>query len=116
MISIIQPASEMLAESVVEFGSGKLSRSSKSSLSSRLAHVPSAIRLFATCSQWPNAQGSIGRIGDGGSIPALPSVETIILKKIDGNTVLLQKSKNGCADSASRNIVFALARYEYCMT
>jgi hypothetical protein len=71
--------------------------------------------LFATCSQWPNAQGSIGRIGERGSIPALPSAETIILKKIDGNTVLLQKSKNGCANSASRNIVFALASYEYCM-
>jgi hypothetical protein len=56
---------------------------------------PNAIRLFATCSPEPNAQGSIGRIGDGDSIPALPGSETIILKKVDDNTVFLQKSKNG---------------------
>lgn len=54
-----------------------------------------AIRLFATCGQEANAQGSIGRIGDGGSTLAPPSSEAIILKKIDDKTVFLQKSKNG---------------------
>jgi len=72
-----------------------------------IRNEPNAIRLFATCSQEPNAQGSIGRIGDGGSIPALPSSETIILKKIDGNTVLLQKSKNG-------NFIDPGAQLSYC--
>ncbi len=52
------------------------------------------IRLFATCSQEPNSQGSTGRSGDGGSILSRSS-ETIILKKINDNTVSLQKSKNG---------------------
>jgi hypothetical protein len=56
---------------------------------------PNAIRLFATCGREPDAQGSTGRTGEGGSIPASTSSETIILKKIDDNTVLLQKSKNG---------------------
>jgi hypothetical protein len=56
---------------------------------------PNAIRLFATCGREPDAQGSTGRAGEGGSIPASTSSETIILKKIDDNTVLLQKSKNG---------------------
>lgn len=54
-----------------------------------------AIRLFATCGQETNAQGSIGKIGDSGSTLAPPSSETIILKKIDDKTVFLQKSKNG---------------------
>jgi hypothetical protein len=52
------------------------------------------IRLFATCSQATNSQGSTGRSGDGGSILSRSS-ETIILKKINDNTVSLQKSKNG---------------------
>jgi hypothetical protein len=54
-----------------------------------------AIRMFAICSREPNAQGATGRTGEGGSILAPTSSETIILKKIDDNTVLLQKSKNG---------------------
>src|SRR5450755_4442919 len=56
---------------------------------------PSAVRLFATCSRRPNAQGSIGRTGEGGSIPASTSSETILLKKVDDHTVSLQKSKDG---------------------
>jgi hypothetical protein len=56
---------------------------------------PNAIQLFATCSQEPNTQGSIGRIGDGGSILASPNSETIILKKAGDNTVFMQKTKNG---------------------
>jgi hypothetical protein len=56
---------------------------------------PNAIRMFATCSREPNAQGSIGRTGEGGSTLATTSSETIILKKIDDKTVLLQKSNNG---------------------
>jgi hypothetical protein len=47
-----------------------------------------AIKLFASCSQEPNPQGSIGRV-------ALPSSETILLKKIDDNSISMQKSKNG---------------------
>jgi hypothetical protein len=56
---------------------------------------PNAIRMFATCSREPNAQGSISRTGEGGSTLAPTSSETIILKKIDDKTVLLQKGKNG---------------------
>lgn len=49
---------------------------------------PNAVQLFAACSREPNAQGSEGRA-------ALPSLETITLKKIDRKTVFLQKSKDG---------------------
>jgi hypothetical protein len=56
---------------------------------------PSAIRLFATCRQEPNAQGSIARSGTGGSISAPSSSETIILRKTDDNAVFLQKSEGG---------------------
>jgi hypothetical protein len=56
---------------------------------------PDAMRLFATCAQEANAQGSIGKTGDGGPALAPPSSETIILKKINDKTVFLQKSKNG---------------------
>ena len=45
-----------------------------------------------TCSREPNAQDSIGRTGDGGSIARS---ETIILKKINDNNVFLKKSKDG---------------------
>jgi hypothetical protein len=56
---------------------------------------PSAIRMFATCSREPSAQGSIGRTGEGGSTLAPTGSETIILKKIDDHTVSLQQSTNG---------------------
>lgn len=56
---------------------------------------PNAIRMFATCSPEPDAPGSTGRTGEGGSIPASTSSETIILKKVDDKTVFLQKSRNG---------------------
>jgi hypothetical protein len=63
---------------------------------------PNAVRLFATCSREPNSQGSIGGTGEGGSIPALPSSETIILKKIDDHTISLQKSTNDLIDSGKQ--------------
>lgn len=56
---------------------------------------PDAIRLFATCSQEPSAQGAIRRIGDSGSTPAPSRSETIVLKKFDDKTVFIQKSRNG---------------------
>jgi len=55
---------------------------------------PNAIRLFASCGQEPNAQVSNGKTGEDGSIPASPSSETIILKKIN-DIVFMQKSRNG---------------------
>jgi hypothetical protein len=56
---------------------------------------PNEIRLFATCSQQPNAQGAIVWPGDRGSTLAPPSPETIVLNKIDDKTILVQKTKNG---------------------
>jgi hypothetical protein len=83
------------SDAIIEFTERSISSGADKCSVTFVRDEPDAIRLFATCSQEPNAQGSIGRIADGGSIPALPSSETIILKKVDNNTVFLQKSKNG---------------------
>ena len=53
------------------------------------------MRLFATCGQEPNAQGSNGKSGDGSPVLAPPSSETIILKKTNNGIVFLLKSRNG---------------------
>jgi hypothetical protein len=53
------------------------------------------VRLFVACNKKPNAQRSNDNAGDGGSQPARPSSETILLSKVDDKTVALQKSKNG---------------------
>jgi hypothetical protein len=45
-----------------------------------------ALQLFVTCGREANAQGSI---------PSLPSPETIILARVDDKTIFLQKSKGG---------------------
>jgi hypothetical protein len=67
---------------------------------------PNAIRMFATCSREPNAQGSISRTGEGGSTLAPTSSETIILKKIDDHTVSLQKSANGNFIDSSKQLSY----------
>jgi hypothetical protein len=89
-------------DAIIEFAERSISGGTDKCSVTFIRDEPNAVRLFATCSREPNAQSSIGRIGEGGSIPALPSSETIILKKIDDNNVLLQKSKNGNIDSGKQ--------------
>ena len=60
-----------------------------------IRNEPNAVRLFATCGQEPNAQGSNGKNGDGSPVLAPPSSETIILKKTNNGIVFLLKSRNG---------------------
>ncbi len=83
------------SDAIIEFTERSISRGTDKCSVTFIRDEPNAIQLFATCGREPNAQGSIGRIGDGGSTLAPPSSETIILKKIDDNTIFLQKSKNG---------------------
>jgi hypothetical protein len=94
-------------DAIIEIAQRSISRGTDKCSVTFIRDQPDAVRLFATCGQEPNAQGSIGRIGDGGSILAPPSSETIILKKIDDNSVFLQKSKNG-------NFVDSGAQLSYC--
>jgi hypothetical protein len=82
-------------DAIIEFAERSISSGTDRCNVTFIRDQPDAVRLFATCSREPNAQGSSTRIGEGGSIPALPSSETIILKKIDDKSVSLQKSKNG---------------------
>lgn len=60
-----------------------------------IRNEPNAVRLFATCTQDPNPQGSNGKAEDGGSGLASPSSETIVLKKTNNSIVFMQKSNNG---------------------
>jgi len=83
------------SDATIEFSERSISSGTDKCSVTFIRDEPDAIKLFATCSQEPNPHGSIGRIGDGGTTSALPSSETIILKKVDDNTVFLQKSKNG---------------------
>jgi hypothetical protein len=68
---------------------------------------PNAIRLFATCSPEPNAQGSIGRTGEGGSIPASTSSETIILKKIDDTPSFCRRARTETLSTLANNCLIA---------
>jgi hypothetical protein len=61
------------------------------------------IRLFATCSQ----QGASVWPGDGGSTPAPPTSETIVLNKVDDKTILVQRVKNG-------NSAYPIQKFSYC--
>lgn len=94
-------------DAIIEFTERSISSGTDKCNVTFIRDEPDAIKLFATCGQEPNAQGSIGRVGGGGSVPAPPSSETILLKKIDDNTVFMQKSKNG-------NFIDAGAQLSYC--
>ena len=59
-----------------------------------IRNEPNAVRLFTTCGQRANARDSTERTGDADQVVAAPSSETIVLKK-SGNSVLMQRSKNG---------------------
>ena len=76
------------SDATIEFSERSISSGTDKCSVTFIRDEPDAIKLFASCSQEPNAQGSIGRV-------ALPSSETILLKKIDDNTISMQKSKNG---------------------
>jgi hypothetical protein len=60
-----------------------------------IRNEPNAMRLFATCGQAPDTQGSNRKTGDGGTVLAPPSSETIILKRTNTSIVSMQKSKSG---------------------
>jgi hypothetical protein len=83
------------SDAIIELTNRSISRGTDKCNVTFIRDEPDAIRLFVTCSREPNAQGSIGRMGDGGSVAAPSRSETIILKKIEDTTVLLQKSTNG---------------------
>jgi hypothetical protein len=88
------------SDATIEFSERSISSGTDKCSVTFIRDEPHAIKLFASCSQEPNAQGSIGRV-------ALPSSETILLKKIDDNTISLQKSKNG-------NFIDPGAQLSYC--
>jgi hypothetical protein len=73
-------------DATIDFSDRSISRGTDKCSVTFIRDEPNAVQLFATCSQEPNAQGSIA---------AARSSETIILKKVDDKSVLLQKSKNG---------------------
>jgi hypothetical protein len=92
-------------DATIEFSERSISSGAAKCEITFIRDEPNATTLFATCSQEPNPQGSTA---------APRSSETIILKKINGTTIFLQKSKNGnfidsgvqlsyCGQDAQRN-------------
>jgi hypothetical protein len=73
-------------DATIDFAERSISRGTDKCSVTFIRDEPNAVQLFATCSPEPNASGSTA---------APRSSETIILRKIDGKSVLLQKSKNG---------------------
>ena len=68
-----------------------------------IRNEPNAMRLFATCGQEPNARSSTGTTGDGGSVPAPPSSETIILKKTNASIVLCRRAETATSPTLAQN-------------
>ena len=95
------------SDAIIELTDRSISRGTDKCSVTLIRDEPDAIRLFVTCSREPNVQASIGRTGDGGSVPAPSSSEIVILKKIDDSTVFLQKSKNG-------DFIDSRAQLSYC--
>jgi len=72
-----------------------------------IRNEPNAVRLFVSCVPEPDAQVWNRKTGDGGLVPASPSSETIILKKINNSIVFMLRSNNG-------NFVGPGSKLSYC--
>ena len=81
-------------DAIIELAERSISKGADTCNVTFIRDEPNAIRLFATCRQRPNLQGSTARIEGGRSVAVLRSSETIILRKNGDNTIFMQKSEN----------------------
>jgi hypothetical protein len=82
-------------DAVIELSERSISIGSDKCNVTFIRNQTNEIRLFATCTQQPNAQGASVWPGDSGSTPAPPTSETIVLNKVDDKTILVQRIKKG---------------------
>jgi hypothetical protein len=80
-------------DAVIELSERSISIGSDKCNVTFIRNQTNEIRLFATCTQQPNAQGASVWPGDSGSTPAPPTSETIVLNKVDDKTILIKGSR-----------------------